>query len=398
MNKRNHLIKKLITGLLLFVLTGCGNVMPLNLPEASVQPPETSDAPSTEHPAAAHIPQPTPEADPNTWQGAYVTFMEGSEISDILFGEYKRGDERLTYSLIYVDEDDIPEVVIDSGGEAFGCLLLTWHEGKLDWLNTDRLEFTYLEKQNILCNGSGNSGSYYDRVYAIQDGSWTQIADGEFWETYYDEETANAYYAFSWNGEEVSEKEYLEQLNTLFHGQPGMEPEQYYILPDICSLLLTGEVSGGHSYEFINKDISWAEANSLCLEKGGHLATITSLEEFDRISSQIKDEGLTDLMFWVGACKPNPEKDYSYYWMEPGYEPYDITYYFNALYPLWCLWYKQNPEHYAELKEKNISLDAVCLFFDPEEEGFFLRGIPGDPMDWGIEYKGKIGYICEYDS
>lgn len=409
------LLKYLTFSLLLLGLSGCGNrqsqvhagsaqTPPVHKIPPAVEekfsanaskepgqtPPETNDSlisPETSTPEAARTPQPTLAPDPDTWQGAYVEFMEGPELDDLFGGYY------LTYSLIYVDQDDIPELVIDSGGEAGGCVILTWHNGKLDWMQTDRLEFTYLERQNLLCNSSGNMGHYYDLVYTIQDDCWVLVADGRVWETYYDEITADLDFAFSWNGVEVSEEEYNRQLTSIFDGKQSIEPTQYYIQPDMRSLLLAGEVSAGHRYEFIQGDMTWAEANALCKEKGGYLASITSQEEFDRIEAQLLEEGMTDLVFWVGAYTAyKDERYYGKYWMEQGQEPYGVLDYFNVLHYLWNDWY--SPYNISTTAKK----EATYLFYDPAEEKCYLQSMPGDPDDWGFEYEGTIGYICEYEN
>lgn len=48
-------------------------------------------------------------ADKEPWEQAYLDYLDGFEASGAC-----------TYSLIYVDEDEIPELVIDSGFEAGG--------------------------------------------------------------------------------------------------------------------------------------------------------------------------------------------------------------------------------------------------------------------------------------
>lgn len=425
MTKSIHKLMTYLTlGLLPLGLAGCGSspshmpAEPTQTPAAHKIPPAVEEkfsanaskepeqtpsgtngsltSPETSMPEADRTPQSTLAPDPDTWQGAYVEFMEGPELDD-LFGHYY-----LTYSLIYVDGDDIPELVIDSGGEAGGCLLLTWHNGKLDWMQTDRLEFTYLERQNLLCNASGNMGHYYDLVYTIQDGCWVLMADGRVWEAHYDEITGDLDFAFSWNGVEVSEEEYYRQLTSIFDGKQSVEPTQYYIQPDMRSLLLAGEVSAEHRYEFIQGDVTWAEANALCKEKGGYLASITSQEEFDRIEAQLLDEGMTDLVFWVGSyneykvvwwdTEPGNERYYGTYWLEQGQEPYGVLDYFNVLDYLWDQW--RSPYDMTTNSKK----DAVYLFYDPGEERCYLQSMPNNPDDWGFAYEGTIGYICEYEN
>ena len=416
MTKSIHKLMTYLTlGLLPLGLAGCGSspshvpAEPTQMPAAHKIPPAVEEkfsanaskepgqtpsgtndsltSPETSTQEADRTPQSTLAPDPDTWQGAYVEFMEGPELDDLY------GGDSLTYSLIYVDADDIPELVIDCGYEMGGCVILTWHNGKLDWMQTYRLEFTYLERKNLLCNGSGHRGYYYDLVYTIQDGCWVLIADGRFWEAHYDEITGDLDFAFSWNGVEVSEEEYNMQLTSIFDGKQSVEPTQYYIQPDMRSLLLAGEVSAGHRYEFIQSDVTWEEADALCKEKGGYLASITSQEEFDHIEAQLLEKGMTDMVFWVGAyTEYKNERYYGKYWLEQGQEPYGVLDYFNVLHYLWNDWY--SPYNITTTAKK----DAVYLFYDPAEERCYLQSMPNNPADWGFEYKGTIGYICEYEN
>ncbi|MCH5275883.1 MAG: hypothetical protein J1E65_08580 [Lachnospiraceae bacterium] len=54
------------------------------------------------------------------WQEAYAAYIEEED-----------KDGYYTYSLIYVNGDDIPELVIDTGGEAGGCEILTFYNGEM---------------------------------------------------------------------------------------------------------------------------------------------------------------------------------------------------------------------------------------------------------------------------
>ena len=46
-------------------------------------------------------------------------------------------------------------------------------------------------------------------------------------------------------------------------------------------------------------DLSWEDAKNACEERGGYLATITSEEEYEKISEMADRSGLTYL--WLGA-------------------------------------------------------------------------------------------------
>ncbi|MBP5324464.1 MAG: hypothetical protein J6Y86_03080 [Pseudobutyrivibrio sp.] len=84
-----------------------------------------------------------------------------------------------TYSLIYVNEDDVPELVCNSNDETFGVYLISYHEGSLNYALTSGTEFTYIEKQNIVDNTGVVLGAYYDNLLAIRDGQWVLLGYGE---------------------------------------------------------------------------------------------------------------------------------------------------------------------------------------------------------------------------
>ena len=84
-----------------------------------------------------------------------------------------------TYSLIYVNEDDIPELVCNSNDETFGVYLISYHDGSLNYALTSGTEFTYIEKENIVDNTGVVLGAYYDNLLAIRDGQWVLLGYGE---------------------------------------------------------------------------------------------------------------------------------------------------------------------------------------------------------------------------
>lgn len=170
---------------------------------------KTADTETSENPDVSSTePVPVDIPDVEAWQRAYIDYINALESKDAC-----------TYSLIYVDEDDIPELVINTGYEAGGCMLLTWHTNRLDVLQTSRLYFNYIEKGSLLCNQEGNMGYYYDDVYTIKDGKWNYLCGG----TYQDskdgaalDEEGNFIYVYAWNGETVNEAEYKEKLNAAY--------------------------------------------------------------------------------------------------------------------------------------------------------------------------------------
>lgn len=314
------------------------------------------------------------------WQKAYAEYIDGLE-----WGNHN------TYSLIYVDDDDIPELVVDTGIEAGGCQLLTFYDGEIDKLQTARLLFYYIEKQNRIDDSGGHMGYYYDYIYSIENGKWVYVTGGEWTEIMGDDDWV---YKYEWADEEVNETVYEERLNAVFNSEQAMEPDQYYILEEMLSFLHTGDcMSQKHRYELFIEDVTWDEAKKRCEERGGYLATVTAIEEFERIREGIEDSSHTDIAFWVGA---NYDSIHSYCWLEPNQdlEGYGMLSHYNAL---WEFWASDEPSYSMEVDGEKVSEDGVYLLYDDVDGRCFLYDAPKDILAVYPEYKGKIGYICEYD-
>lgn len=326
---------------------------------------------------------------PENYKEAYLSYLDGFEHAD-----------ECTYSLIYVDEDDIPELVIDNGYEAAGCIVLTFHDGVLDAWQSDRLNFTYIEKGNLICNSDGNMGYYYDYVYTIQDGKWCYV-DGGVWGDPSDgpqfDENEEYIYVYQWDGEEVSEEEYGSRLNEVYPLAQARQAEKYYILKEIRSVLETGDVtSAGHRYELVVEDLTWKEAEALCREKGGYLATITTWEEMERIQEQMILEDKANVTFFVGANNENDQHSFGYHWIEPeGGETYDMLNLYNALFGFWL----EGEPSYTGLTEsgEEVDEDYVVLFYRKSDERCYLNDVPDDILSAAPSYTGRVGYICEYE-
>lgn len=349
-------------------------------------PTDTSDAESTAE--STEESSTTPEepviddtANMKDWELAYYEYLNALE-----------SNASFTYSLIYVDDDNIPELVIDTGYEAGGCMLLTWHNNRTDVLQTSRLYFNYIEKENLLCNQEGNMGYYYDDVYTIKNGKWEYLCGG----TYQDgpdgpavDDEGNSIYIYAWNGENTSKEEYDEKLNAVYQLDQSVEPEKYYILDEILSVLKTGDVtSAGHRYELIVEDLTWTDADAACKKKGGYLATITSFEEWDRITKQIASEEKNNITFWVGA------RDVC--WLEPGIEGgYPMLALYNALFQFWL----EGEPSYRGHREDGVEVaeEYVVLFYRKSDDCYYLNDVPDNILAAAPSYAGRIGYICEYD-
>lgn len=162
------------------------------------------------------------------WQEAYAKYAEELE------AEYQdKGWLDITYSLIYVDEDDIPELVIDAGFSMYH--ILTFHDGEIDELKTDRATACYMERQNLLDDDNGAMGFYHDYIYSIENGKWVYVTGGEYSDKYDDEHGAYDF-TYRWEGEEVSEAVYQQKLKEVFDTEHAIEPENFVSWEEMLSL------------------------------------------------------------------------------------------------------------------------------------------------------------------
>ena len=154
------------------------------------------------------------------WQQAYIDHIRTHT-----------ADEGQEYDLIYLDADDVPELVEIGNCEADGCRILNFYDGRIQETQLGRLYFTYIEKENLLCNSEGLMGYYYDNVYSIKDGVLTLIGNGEYW--FASEmgdvldENGEPLYEYSWNGTKVSKEEYEQDLRAIYDTDKAKEGYQW---------------------------------------------------------------------------------------------------------------------------------------------------------------------------
>ncbi len=146
----------------------------------------------------------------DNWRQAYIDYIKNTLEPE----EWDR------YRLIYVDEDNIPELVAIGKYEVQGCKICNYWDGKVFETQLTRLYFSYIEKENLLCNSEGRMDYYYDLVFSIVDGKMNRIAAG-YWGAQDNsniqlDEEGYPIYQYQWNDVEMSEKEYNENLNDVY--------------------------------------------------------------------------------------------------------------------------------------------------------------------------------------
>ena len=132
-------------------------------------------------------------------------------------------------------------------------------------------------------------------------------------------------------------------------------------------------------YEIFQADVSWEEANNLCIQRGGHLATITSPEEQQQLSTMAQAAGLKYI--WIGGYTSVRNGVAYGHWITG--EPFAYTAWFPGepsrndrdgtpeFYLM--LWYVQNYWSWND-QRNDVIRDTNLTYFI-----------------------GKTGYICEYE-
>lgn len=153
-----------------------------------------------------------------TWQEAYIDFVNKTIVWI--------SEDYADYSLIYVDDDDIPELHINTGIMASGAFVVSFYDGKVRALNRDRGGIRYIEYGGLFYSDWGLMGFYPCNVYALEKGEFSEIGTGWIRE---DNDVENEYYGFDyfWEGSLMTEEEYEECLNTLIDTSQCIEPGEY---------------------------------------------------------------------------------------------------------------------------------------------------------------------------
>lgn len=149
---------------------------------------------------------------PSAWKTAYRKYLIESD-------NFELTDQNAEFWLAYVDDDNIPELIIDTHVTAGGCYILTYHDGRIDYeiIGSNGITW-YIARKNLLLNSAGQQGNYYDDIYSINHGIWDRIYHAENYEypsqNYpIDQKLIQTYYI---GNQQVTENEYNRTLRSYF--------------------------------------------------------------------------------------------------------------------------------------------------------------------------------------
>ncbi|MBQ9198697.1 MAG: hypothetical protein IJ141_00775 [Lachnospiraceae bacterium] len=158
------------------------------------------------------------------WAQAYYNYIysdnflfDSSEVSEI--------------AIAYIDDDDIPEIIIYGFSDG-GADILSYQNGQVIHQSGSMGVINYIEKGNLLYIEGGWGGRISNILYKIENNEFIVI--GEKNEVYDSENTTVTY---TWNGVDVTESEYNQNLSETFTNNNPKDMENHKMFNYVSSLI-----------------------------------------------------------------------------------------------------------------------------------------------------------------
>ena len=167
---------------------------------------DTADEPSVtdETSEAGESSDPVQSVSDDSWKEAYKNYIKSQP------------DEDWTYRLIYLNDDDIPELYMQGVYMGLGGKLCTYSDGSIVPLKINAVSISYVERGGVILDTGGSMGSYYDKVYSLENGELVLKFDGFYG---VDDNTVpfdEGDFKYKINGSPVSKSEYEQKLGGIF--------------------------------------------------------------------------------------------------------------------------------------------------------------------------------------
>lgn len=163
----------------------------------------------------------------NSWKEAYANYVRRSECH--------------MFSLIYLDDDEIPELLCQDYNDPQKIVSL--QDGKIIERYLERDAFLYLEKKGIYYTTGGHMGEFPMEIVELRDGEFNLLAAG-FQKSEYivsAESTApdqmTEFVNYDWNGQSVTEAEYNQRIDAIIDRKNAERPKALYTSDEMLTLL-----------------------------------------------------------------------------------------------------------------------------------------------------------------
>ncbi len=332
------------------------------------------------------------------------------ETVDALEAENPPGENGgLTWSLIYFDGDKIPELISEVQGNYIS--MYTYDMEKNETVTVmdhyvygamGNAGYEYIPRQNLMRNqNSDYAGMIYYFSYSrmnenheisdyltlredfFKDIDGDLVPDNEK-ETYEEKPVR-----FSEGDQhEISEEEFIARTpHGLYLPILGEFPAEG--IREQLSSMKEGDLPPGpHGYRFVISDVTWDQAFEECLESGGHLVTFESDEEFWEVHEGLKIENLSGISLYVGGKRDDNGKEY--FWVDADGNYFGDAINSDANMHYWL-------ENEPSFSDGGVDETRVDMIYRSKKETWYFNDIPNDILALSDSFRGKIGYICEYE-
>ena len=162
------------------------------------------------------VSKPETKPDKEEWKQAYISHIEQMGPNYDSFG-----DSTMTYKLVDIDGDAIPELYMNYGSTAAGEEICAYTKNGFVTQHMYDCGFSYIEGANLFRDNGGHMDGYYDKIYRLENGRFVLVSEGQYGavdnsNVQYDENGFPIYQYF-WQQEQVgSEAEYKGLLHSIF--------------------------------------------------------------------------------------------------------------------------------------------------------------------------------------
>lgn len=235
----SSLVALVITGVVLaIVITGSGDDVKEDKAVATVEnsPQEATETGSAGNPVAVSPEQPESDSgqvsdgepsDLPGWKALYLSYIDGLE-----------GKEGLEYKLLYLDDDDIPELVINTYVAGGGATIVSVKNDTVTDFEISGDGFGYIERQGLIISSYGQMGWYPTDIIKLDENGFSKILSAEMGETR-DPDSDEWINTYSVEGKEVSEEEYNKSIDDIYDPSKNTVVEDFVKYDDIVSELKT---------------------------------------------------------------------------------------------------------------------------------------------------------------
>ena len=149
----------------------------------------------------------TKDSNNDAWKSSYIEFIEADP-------DISTTSDLCTCGLIYVDNDDIPELIVEYGGWALGTKIVSYKDGQLLSRSfAGEGGISYIEHKGLVHNAAGHMGTMTDEFAGLDKDGFHDLGFGT---RYGDAEDYVHYSEYQWNWDDVTKEEYDNYVESVF--------------------------------------------------------------------------------------------------------------------------------------------------------------------------------------